>query len=102
MLPLPQRSTRTYRLFPYTTLFRSGVALHNNYIHDTGGEGIYAGNSFFMGMNTPCGVKLPHEIHYIRIFGNIVRNTGWEAIQLGCATKGASIDRKSTRLNSSH
>lgn len=68
-----------------------GVSLHHTYIHDTGGEGIYAGNSFFMGMNTPCGVKLPHEIHYIRIFGNIVRNSGWEAIQLGCATKGASI-----------
>lgn len=68
-----------------------GVALHNNYIHDTGGEGIYAGNSFFMGMNTNCGVRLPHEIHYIRIFGNIVKNTGWDGIQLGCATKGASI-----------
>ena len=68
-----------------------GIALHNNYIHDTGGEGIYAGNSFFTGMNTPCGVKLPHEIHYIRIYSNILRNTGWEAIQLGCATKGASI-----------
>jgi hypothetical protein len=68
-----------------------GIALHNNFIHDTGGEGIYAGNSFFMGMNTPCGVKLPHEIHYIRIYSNILRNTGWEAIQLGCATKGASI-----------
>lgn len=68
-----------------------GIALHNNFIHDTGGEGIYAGNSFFMGMNTPCGVKLPHEIHYIRIYSNLLRNTGWEAIQLGCATKGASI-----------
>lgn len=67
------------------------VALHNNYIHDTGGEGIYAGNSFFMGMETNCGVRLPHEIHYIRIFGNIVKNTGWDGIQLGCATKGASI-----------
>lgn len=68
-----------------------GVAIRNNYIHDTGGEGIYAGNSFFMGMNTPCGVKLPHEIQYIRIFGNKIRNTGWDGIQLGCATKGASI-----------
>lgn len=68
-----------------------GIAIHNNYIHDTGGEGIYAGNSFFMGMNTPCGVQLPHEIHYIRIFSNIIKNAGWEAIQLGCATRGASI-----------
>jgi len=68
-----------------------GVAIHNNYIHDTGGEGIYAGNSFFMGMSTPCGTQLPHEIHYIRIFSNTVRNTGWDGIQLGCATRGASI-----------
>jgi hypothetical protein len=68
-----------------------GVAIHNNYIHDTGGEGIYAGNSFFMGAKTSCGERLPHEIHYIRIYSNIVRNTGWEGIQLGCATRGASI-----------
>jgi len=68
-----------------------GISIHHNYIHDTGGEGIYAGNSFYLGANTPCGVQLPHEIHYIRIFGNILKNTGWEAIQLGCATKGASI-----------
>lgn len=68
-----------------------GISLHHNYIHDTGGEGIYAGNSFFMGMDTPCGVQLPHEIHYIRIYANTVKNSGWEAIQLGCATKGASI-----------
>lgn len=68
-----------------------GISIHNNYIHDTGGEGIYAGNSFFMGAKTPCGEKLPHEIHYIRIYSNVIKNTGWEAIQLGCATKGASI-----------
>ena len=67
------------------------VAIHNNYIHDTGGEGIYAGHTSFMGINTPCGVRLPHEIHYIRIYRNIVRNTGWDGIQLSSATKGASI-----------
>jgi hypothetical protein len=67
------------------------VDLHHNYIHDTGGEGIYAGSSWYAGMQTPCGLRLPHEIHNIRIFNNLLRNTGWEAIQLGCATKGASI-----------
>jgi hypothetical protein len=68
-----------------------GVALNDNYIHDTGGEGIYAGHSWFTGIETGCGVRLPHEIHYIRIHGNIVKNTGWDGIQLGCATKGATI-----------
>ncbi len=67
------------------------VALHHNAISATGGEGIYAGNSFFTGMSTPCGTKLPHEIHNISIYSNVIKNTGWDAIQLGCATKGASI-----------
>src|SRR5690606_37994072 len=67
------------------------VYLHHNYIHDTGGEGIYAGHSWFNGFETNCGVKYPHEIHNIAIHDNIVKNAGWEAIQLGCATEGASI-----------
>lgn len=67
------------------------VRIHHNHITETGGEGIYAGNSFWGGMQTDCGVKLPHEIHNIEIHHNIVERTGWEAIQLGCATKGASI-----------
>ena len=69
----------------------SDVKLHHNSISNTGGEGIYAGNSFFLGMNTPCGVQLPHEIHNIQIYNNVLTNTGWDAIQLGCATKDASI-----------
>jgi hypothetical protein len=68
------------------------VSLHDNFIHDTGGEGFYIGNSFFQnGANTPCGLRLPHEIRYIRVFNNIVHNSGWEAIQVGSATKGAKI-----------
>jgi hypothetical protein len=68
------------------------VSLHHNYIHDTGGEGIYAGNSYYEnGMNTACGLRLPHEIHNIRIFDNKVINTGWDGIQLACATKVAHV-----------
>lgn len=69
----------------------TNVTLHHNFIHDSGGEGIYAGNSWFSGMNTACGVRLPHEIHNISINHNLLQNTGWEAIQLGCATKDATI-----------
>jgi hypothetical protein len=68
------------------------VSLHHNYIHDTGGEGIYAGNSYYeFGMNTPCGLRLPHEIHNIKIHDNKVVNTGWDGIQLACATKVAHM-----------
>lgn len=68
------------------------VYFHDNYIHETGGEGFYVGNSFYEnGMNTNCGVRLPHEIHYLKINNNIVRNAGWDGIQVGCATKGTRI-----------
>jgi hypothetical protein len=68
------------------------VSLNYNYIHDTGGEGFYIGNSFFLsGVNTDCGIRYPHEIQYLRVFNNIVKNSGWDGIQVGCATVGAKI-----------
>jgi hypothetical protein len=69
------------------------VAIHHNYIHDTKGEGLYIGNSFYADGRTvsPCGVRLPHEIHGVRIYQNIVKNTGLDGIQLGCATSGAEV-----------
>jgi hypothetical protein len=68
------------------------VNFNYNYVHDSGGEGFYVGNSFFMnGVNTDCGVKFPHEIHYLRLYNNIVKNSGWDGIQVGCATVGAKV-----------
>lgn len=68
------------------------VNFNYNYVHDCGGEGFYVGNSFFQaGVNTSCGIRYPHEIHYLRLFSNIVKNTGWDGIQVGCATVGAKV-----------
>ena len=67
------------------------VSLHDNYVHDTGGEGFYVGNSFWDGMERDCGKRLPHEIRGLKIFNNVVNNTGWEAIQVGCAIEGTEI-----------
>lgn len=68
------------------------VSIHDNYIHDCAGEGLYIGNSFYKaGVSTSCGRKYPHEIHYLKVFNNRVRNSGWEGIQVGCATVGAEI-----------
>lgn len=68
------------------------ISLNSNYVHDTGGEGFYVGNSFFQaGVNTDCGIRYPHEIHYLRLFNNIVKNSGWDGIQVGCATVGAKV-----------
>jgi hypothetical protein len=68
------------------------VTFRNNYVHDTGGEGFYVGNSFFdTGMKTACGVRYPHEVHNAQIYSNIVKNSGWEGIQVGSATVGAKV-----------
>jgi hypothetical protein len=68
------------------------ISFHDNYVFDTGGEGFYVGNSFYeTGAKTSCGSRLPHEIHNVKIYNNIVKNSGWEGIQLGCATVGAQV-----------
>lgn len=67
------------------------VLLHDNYVHDTGGEGFYVGNSFWDGMERSCGMRLPHEIKGLKLYNNVVKNTGWEAIQVGCAIEGTEI-----------
>ncbi|MBL7856253.1 MAG: right-handed parallel beta-helix repeat-containing protein [Cyclobacteriaceae bacterium] len=69
------------------------ISLHDNFIHDTGGEGFYIGNSFYAkGMNKKeCGIRLPHSILGARIYNNTVKNAGWEAIQVGSVIEGAEI-----------
>jgi hypothetical protein len=67
------------------------ISLHHNYVHDTGGEGFYIGHTFYLGASTPCGVRLPHVIEGLKIFNNVVRNTGWDGIQVGSTPKGAKV-----------
>jgi hypothetical protein len=68
------------------------VSIHDNYVHDTGGEGLYVGNSFYeKGLITECGYRLPHIIDGLKIYNNKVKNPGWEAIQVGCALYGAYV-----------
>lgn len=68
------------------------ASFHDNFVHNIGGEGFYIGNSFYAnGVNLLCGVRFPHELENIKIYGNHVTNTGRESIQLGCAVRGAEI-----------
>lgn len=71
------------------------VRIHDNYIHDTGGEGLYIGNSFYAGWNTTCNGQevtlYPHDVIGLRVFDNIVENAGWDGIQIGCASQDTEI-----------
>jgi hypothetical protein len=71
------------------------VRIHDTYVHDTGGEGMYIGNSFWSGgvTRTCNGVVrrvYPHEIHGLEVYDNRVERTGCEGIQYGCSP-GAKV-----------
>lgn len=55
----------------------SNVALHDNYIHDTGSEGLYIGST---------QAQPQHAIRNWRIYNNRILRTGTEAIQLSQLT----------------
>lgn len=75
-------------------VMRNAVIRHN-YIHDTGGEGMYIGHSFYNGYAVTCNgestVLYPHEIHGLRVFENLLEHTGYDAIQVGCASENAEV-----------
>jgi hypothetical protein len=70
----------------------SNVILHDNYVHGTGGEGFYVGNSFYAdGVSLACGKVLPHDVTNVKVYNNIIDSTGCEGIQVGSAIAGAEI-----------
>src|SRR3546814_12267663 len=84
MIRRPPSSTRNDELFPYTTLFRS-LAAH-------------------MKARMPDAVELALSISGLGAMSRGTAKTGVESIGEGTRVRrdGRIIDRKSTRLNSSH
>jgi hypothetical protein len=67
------------------------VDIHHNFIHHTGGEGMYIGSVYWEnGMEKNCGGETvrvyPHRILGLRVHENRLENTGADGIQYGCAT----------------
>jgi hypothetical protein len=68
------------------------VFFHDNYVHKTGGEGFYIGNSFYAeGVSASCGTVLPHDVLNAKVYNNLTDSTGAEGIQVGSATSGCEI-----------
>jgi hypothetical protein len=68
------------------------VKIHDNYVHDTGGEGLYIGHSFYQnGLTLSCGKRLPHIINGLKVYNNKVIRAGWDGIQIGCALYGGHV-----------
>jgi hypothetical protein len=80
---------------------QKNTSIHDNYIHDVGAEGIYVGFPHYRGIKRECNGDsinvLPHEVHGLRIYQNIIENTGREGIQVGCATTDVEIYNNSIK-----
>lgn len=74
------------------------VLIHDNKIINTGGEGIYIGESHYHTTVTvtPCNLQAQeHEIIGCQIYNNILQNIGRDGIQVGSVTSGGFIHHNS-------
>ena len=60
------------------------LIIHDCYIHDVGVEGMYLGSSNFSSGNE-------QPLHNCHVYDNIVLDTGWDSIQVGCGTVNTQI-----------
>src|SRR3546814_10819750 len=98
MIRRPPRSTRTDTLFPYTTLFRSNIACVVKATEVPFEGGIQFERQEFMKLM--MGVQSAAQRH---IFFAERRAAKIDGIADGIALRSIKrVDRKSTRLNSSH
>ena len=69
--------------------------LHDNYIANVGDEGMYIGSTKFFGQTVACNgtdtLLLPALLDGVRIYNNIIRNTGWDGIQVSSASSGCQV-----------
>src|SRR3546814_7156981 len=112
MIRRPPRSTRTDTLFPYTTLFRSGWGAKlfgRRWIH---WHAPYHLNYFTRHSMKRLAAKVGFDVELVRV----VTNSAWIEYQWAhlvtfprqghaspfWGSEKLSLDRKSTRMNSSH
>jgi Right handed beta helix region/Secretion system C-terminal sorting domain len=65
------------------------TSIHHNYIADIGNEGMYIGSSYYLGMKLNCNGKdtvvMPPVLDGVTIYNNIIKNTGWDGLQISSA-----------------
>lgn len=69
------------------------VKIHHNWIHDTGGEGLYIGHGFYKGRqeaNCPA-VTYSHSIRNIQVHDNLIENVGFDGIQIKNADQNVKV-----------
>lgn len=75
------------------------VSIHDNYIHDVSGEGMYIGYGFSQGAyvksnitgNRCSTINYPHNVSNLFIYNNIIERVGYDGIQVKNAHRNAQI-----------
>ncbi|NOU45641.1 MAG: T9SS type A sorting domain-containing protein [Bacteroidales bacterium] len=69
------------------------IKIHDCYLHDIQDEGMYIGSTKFTGQYIEaCDTTvLPHIIHGVKVYNNIVERTGWDGIQVSSTPTDCEI-----------
>jgi len=71
------------------------TSIHDNYIANAGNEGLYVGSTKYFGQTVNCDGKdillLPSLLNGVKIYNNIIKNSGWDGIQVSSASKNCRI-----------
>ena len=77
------------------TFTQYNTSIHDNYISNTGNEGLYVGSSKYDGISVQCDGKevllLPGLLDGVKIYNNTIRYSGWDGIQVSSASKNCQI-----------
>lgn len=69
--------------------------IHDNYIANTGNEGMYIGSASYSGKMINCNgidsLLYPPVLRGVEVYNNIVTHTGWDAIQVSSAVSGCAV-----------
>ena len=68
----------------YPNYFINTVLIHDNYIHNTHGEGMYIGHTYPLA-DPYNGNLVPIQMDSVQIYNNLVDSTDWDGIQLSDA-----------------
>ncbi len=74
---------------------QKNTVIHDVLVENAGNEGIYAGNTAWFGQIVNCDGKdtllLPSVLDGVRIYKNIIINSGWDGIQLSSASHDCQV-----------
>jgi len=77
------------------TFTQYNTVIHDNYIANTGDEGIYVGSTKYFGQTINCNGKdtllMPCLLDGVKIYNNTIQSTGWDGIQVSSASKNCQI-----------